>query len=187
MCIYAYAYMYVCVCVTHTHQSMYVYPQTDQPSSLPSKQQHTLLSDTHRGVSVTSFIFRAVLLRRDELLLDFVFQKFLFFGQHFLGFPKSLDCVLGCRLFSALSPTAEQLHPHRHSGINADDYSKITYNLWLKENKRQTIFLGDQSDRVTLTLIMLSSVFFFRFYARPDDVITSARYAMTPPPRVSHA
>lgn len=157
---------------------MYVCPQTHQPSSLPYKQQHTLLSDTHqdiRGLSITSFIFRAVFLRRHELLFDFLFKKFLFFGQHFLGFSKSLNRVLGCRLFSALSPTAEELHPHRHSEIYADKCSKITCNLWLKENTPQTAFLGAESEKVTPTLIMLSSVFFFRFSTRPRDVITSAR------------
>lgn len=127
--VYIRVYIYVCVYVYKRTQipdksmSLHSYQQ----SSLPSKQQHILLSDTHQdvpGLSITSFIFRAVFLRRHELLFDFLLQIFLFFGQHFLGFPKSLDCVLGCRLLSALFPTAEQLHPHRHFGINADNYLK---------------------------------------------------------------
>lgn len=129
VCIRVYINVYTCVCVYKRTQipdkSMSLHSYL--PSSLPSKQQHILRSDTHQdvpGLSITSFIFRAIFLRRHELLFDFLLQIFLFFGQHILGFPKSLDCVLGCRLLSALFPTAEQLRPHRHFGINADNYLK---------------------------------------------------------------
>lgn len=74
----------------------------------------------------TSLIFRAVPFRRQQLLLDFLLQMVLFFGQHFLGFAKSLDRLLGCRLLSALTPAAEQLHQNRHFGF---DFSETTCNL----------------------------------------------------------
>lgn len=150
ICVYYLLTMYIsvntlicihkCVCVHQISLYLCIYLQTHEPSSLPSKQ-HALLSDTHqdvRGLSPTSFIFRAVFLGRHELLLDLLLQIFLFLGQHFLRFPKSLDRVLGCRLFSALFPTAEQLHQHRHFGINADNYLKKSPGIFLGSKKKKS-------------------------------------------------
>lgn len=107
----------VFVWLIHTDMSMCVRvcvrEQTHQPSSL-------------RPLPFTSLIFGAVPFGRQQLLLDFLLQMGLFFGQHFLGFAKSLDRLLGCRLLSALTPAAEQLHQHRHFGF---DSSEITCSL----------------------------------------------------------
>lgn len=62
---------------------------------------------------LTSFVLRAVLLRRQELLLDLLLQKLLFFGQHLLRLPEFVDSLLGCGRLPTLT-AAEDLGQQRH-------------------------------------------------------------------------